>query len=550
MPFGLCNALATFQRLMNNVLAGLAQTKCLVYLDDVLVIGPSFNEHLANLREVFTRLSHAGLKLKPTKCKLVQRRVEFLGYVVSTEGISADKAKVTAITCFPRPTGLRALRAFLGLTSYYRRFVPCFSAVAQPLYALTRKDVPFQWSEGCETAFVQLKTLLTKSPVLAYPQFGKPFLLETDASGVGLGAVLSQEQPDGTIRPISFASRTLQPHEKAYGISELEALGVVWAVKHYRHYLYGHHCTVFTDHEALKSLLNTPQPSGKLARWGMALQELDLKVEYRPGKANGRADGLSRYPVSLLTTNGEDAQPEVIVAEINNSPPDNDRSEGTAVNHQVQPTTTEVVQECVDLRERQLCDSELKDIVNYLENGELPTEEKMARALVLSSAQFAMVDGVIYHLETDKTLRLVPPVTERYDLFQEAHAGPFSGHLREAKIHSQLSKHYWWPGMRRDIARWCRACLSCASRGTGHPIRPPLTPIPVHGPFDRVGVDVVQMPKMKRGKTREPLRGGVYGISDELARSIRNFRPDSAYPSQTPRRRSGQSSWCASAAVV
>ena len=136
---------------------------------------------------------------------------------------------------------------------------------------------------------------------------------------------------------------------------------------------------------------------------------------------------LSRYPVSLLTTNGEDAQPEVIVAKINNSPPDNDRSEGTAVNHQVQPTTTEVIQECVDLRERQLCDHELREIVNYLENGELPTEEKMVHALVLSSAQFAMVDGVIYHLETDKTLRLVPPVTERYDLFQEAHAGPFSG---------------------------------------------------------------------------------------------------------------------------
>ena len=140
------------------------------------------------------------------------------------------------------------------------------------------------------------------------------------------GHLISQEQPDGTIRPISFASHTLQPHKKVYGISELEALGVVWPVKHYCHYLYGHPCTVFTDHEALKSLLNTPQPSGKLARWGMALQELDLKVEYRPGKTNGLADALSRYPVSLLTTNCEDAQPEVIVAKINNSPPDNDKS--------------------------------------------------------------------------------------------------------------------------------------------------------------------------------------------------------------------------------
>ena len=289
MPFGLCNAPATFQRLMETVLAGLARDKCLVYLDDILVIGSSFEEHLANLRQVFSRLQKAGLKLKPAKCKLLQREVEFLGHVVSNHGIQADPKKVAAVTEFPKPTDLRALRAFLGLTSYYRRFVPCFSSVASPLYALTRKDTPFEWSSDCATAFTQLKTLLTQSPVLAYPRFSEEFLLETDASGIGLGAVLSQRQPDETIRPISFASRTLQSHEKNYGISELEALGVVWAVKHYRHYLYGHRCTVFTDHEALKSLLNTPQPSGKLARWGMALQELDLKLEYQPGKANGRS---------------------------------------------------------------------------------------------------------------------------------------------------------------------------------------------------------------------------------------------------------------------
>ena len=125
--------------------------------------------------------------------------------------------------------------------------------------------------------------------MLTYPQFDRDFLLETDVSGAGLGAVLSQNQNDDTIRPISYASRTLQPHEQNYGISELEAMGVVWAVKHYRHSLYGHRCIVFTDHEALKSLMNTPHPSGKLARWGMALQELDLQIEYKPGKSNARS---------------------------------------------------------------------------------------------------------------------------------------------------------------------------------------------------------------------------------------------------------------------
>lgn len=193
----------------------------------------------------------------------------------------------TAVTDFPRPTDLKSLHAFLGLTSYYRRFVPCFSTVTQPLYLLTRKNVPFLWSQTSEDAFNHLKTSFTEAPVLAYPQFSRDFLLETDASGKELGAVLSQEQDDQSIRPIAFASRTLQPHERNYGTSEFEALGVVWAVRHFRHYLYGHRCTVFTDHEALKSLLNTPHPSGKLAR------DLNLKIEYRPGKGNTKADALS-----------------------------------------------------------------------------------------------------------------------------------------------------------------------------------------------------------------------------------------------------------------
>ena len=481
MPFGLCNAPATFQRLMENVLAGLARDKCLVYLDDILVIGQSLDEHLSNLREVFSRLQRAGLRLKPTKCKLLRKEVEFLGHVVSRYGIKADPKKVTAVAEFPPPKDLRALRAFLGLTSYYRRFVPCFSAIAQPLYALTRKDTQFNWSAECETAFDHLKMILTKAPILAYPRFGEEFLLETDASGVGLGAVLSQEQPDKTIRPVAFASRTLQQHERNYGISELEGLGVVWAVKHFRHYLYGHRCTVFTDHEALKSLLNTAHPSGKLARWGMALQELDLKIEYRPGKSNGRADALSRYPVSLLTSDCSSTQTAAVIANVDASSSRAESGEGRT------------------LAERQREDTSLAIILAYLQRGELPEEEEIARQLVLGESVYTVLEGVLYHVEPDKTLRIIPPTSERRKLFSEAHEGPFSGHLREAKMHSQLSRHYWWRGMRRDISCWCRACLPCAKRGVGRPARPFLTPIPVNGPFDRVGVDVMKMPKTKGG---------------------------------------------------
>jgi len=190
--------------------------------------------------------------------------MDYLGYVVSSGGIAADPKKVSAVDSFPRPTNLRSLRSFLKLTSYYCQFIPYYSVVAQPLYRLTHKNTPYKWTEKCEEAFVKLKRALSQAPVLAYPCFTESFLLETDL-GEGLGDVLSQHQNDNTIQPIVFASRTLQPHEKNHGISELEGLGVVWAAKHFRHYLYGHPCTVFTDHEALKSLLHTPHPSGELA---------------------------------------------------------------------------------------------------------------------------------------------------------------------------------------------------------------------------------------------------------------------------------------------
>ena len=230
-------------------------------------MGRRFEEHLTNLGKVLQRLREAGLKLKPQKCYFLKDRVEYLGHIVSAEGVGVDPRKTQAVREFPQPLNLKALRSFLGLASYYKRFIPKFSSVAAPLHALTRKNAQFVWTPTCQQAFDHLKQLMTDAPVLAYPDFEQPFLLETDASGTGLGAVLAQKQEDGSVRPVAYASRTLQNHEKNYRVTELEGLGVVWATKHFRPYLYGHPCDVYTDHEALKALLNTPQPSGKLARW-------------------------------------------------------------------------------------------------------------------------------------------------------------------------------------------------------------------------------------------------------------------------------------------
>ena len=468
MPFGLCNAPSTFQRLMERVLTGLARDVCIVYLDDILVMATTFEEHLFNLRCVFDRLRNAGLRLKPSKCYLARRKVEYLGYVISDRGVAADPKKIKAVQEFPTPTNLKQLRSFLGLASYYRRFICNFSKVANPLFALMKKDAVYEWTPQCQGIFEELKKLLTSSPILAFPDFSKGFLLATDASGVGLGAVLSQVQDDSSIRPIAYASRTLQKHESNYGVTELEALGVVWAVKHFRSYLYGHRCDVYTDHEALKSLLNTPQPSGRLARWGMALQELDIHIHYRPGKVNTNADALSHGAI-IQTDNL--TVPWTVMG---------------AVQADVQPA-----KEGEEI-------TEISEVV-FLEDGVLPNNDQRARELSLTQAQYEVIDNVLYHIEPDKTLRIVLPTVDQKVVFDEVHSGILGAHLREAKIHGQLSKHYWWPRMRADINTWCRECKTCAAHNVGQGIKPPLTPIPVAGPFDRVGVDFIKFPKSKKG---------------------------------------------------
>lgn len=256
MPFGLCNAPATFQRVMQRVLAGLEWKSCFIYLDDVLVASPSFSEHIGHLREVFTRLRAANLRLKPTKCGLLKDEVSFLGHVVSTKGIQPDPTKTEKMKSYPRPTTAMEVRRFLGLASYYRRFVSGFATIAAPLRNLIKKDVVFHWDEKTEDSFNQLKQALLSAPLLVYPRFGpdSTFILETDASITGLGAVLSQVQEDGEIHPVAYASRSVDKHERNYGISELETLGLVWAVRYFRPYLLGHQCVVYTDHIACLSI--------------------------------------------------------------------------------------------------------------------------------------------------------------------------------------------------------------------------------------------------------------------------------------------------------
>lgn len=225
-------------------------------------------------------MDKAGLKLSPEKCFFFKDELPFLGHVISCNGIQTDPEKLRTIKEFPIPKDLTQLRGFIALASYYRKFVKNFSSIAEPLNRLLKKNTPFIWGKDQIKSFEQLKTCLMTPPILSYPNFEKPFILYTDASTFALGAILSQESED---KKEHVTSRTLNKHERNYGITELECLAVVWAVKHFHHYLHGQKFTVITDHAALRYLLNMTNPTGKLGRWLMTLNTYDLEIINRPG---------------------------------------------------------------------------------------------------------------------------------------------------------------------------------------------------------------------------------------------------------------------------
>lgn len=294
MPFGLCNAPATFQRLMDTVLRDILWQFVVVYIDDINVGSKTFDEHLQHLEQVFLRLEQAGLKLSPEKCFFFKDKIPFLGHVVSREGIQTDPEKLRTIKEFPVPNDLTQLRGFIALASYYRKFVKGFSSIAEPLNRLLKKNTPYIWSKDQHDAFEKLKTCLMTPPVLAYPNFEKPFILYTDASTFALGAILSQKNENNRECVIAYASRTLNKHERNYSITELECLAVIWSVRHFHQYLHGQKFTVITDHAALRYLMNLSNPVGKLGRWLMTLNGYELEIINRPGKLHSNVDTLSR----------------------------------------------------------------------------------------------------------------------------------------------------------------------------------------------------------------------------------------------------------------
>ena len=295
MPFGLCNAVATFQRLMDVVLSGMHFLACIVYLDDIIVFSRTPEQHLDRLEQVFDRLERAGLKMKPDKCELLKTRLVFLGHVLTAEGVGTDPEKTAAIEEWPTPTTTTQCRAFYGLASYYRRFVKNFAGLAAPLHELMKKHQRFFWDEDKQEAFDALKEALSSPPILIMPTDDGDYILDTDASEFAIGAVLSQVQ-DGQEKVVAYASRSLDKRERNYCVTRKELLAIVHFLKHFKQYLLGRHFRVRTDHAALTWLRRVPEPIGQQARWLEQMEEFDFSVEHRAGRSHANADGLSRKP--------------------------------------------------------------------------------------------------------------------------------------------------------------------------------------------------------------------------------------------------------------
>jgi hypothetical protein len=289
MSFGLTNAPAYFMYLMNSVFMTELDKFVVVFIDDILIYSKNSEDHAKHLRIVLQKLRDHRLYAKFSKCEFWIDTVKFLGHTVSSNGISVDPSKVQEVMDWQPPTSVHQIRSFLGLAGYYRRFIPDFSRIAKPMTELLKKGIKFVWTKKCEEAFHALRAHLTTAPVLAQPDNSKPFDVYCDASGIGLGCVLMQNN-----RVIAYASRALRPHEQNYPTHDLELAAVIHALKIWRHHLMGTKCNIYTDHKSLKYIFTQADLNMRQRRWLELIKDYDLEVHYHPGKANVVADALSR----------------------------------------------------------------------------------------------------------------------------------------------------------------------------------------------------------------------------------------------------------------
>ncbi|XP_038062329.1 uncharacterized protein LOC119732798 [Patiria miniata] len=534
MPFGLCNSPATFQRLMQRCLGDQALSSLLIYLDDIIVFSTTFDEHLKRLELVFSRLQQHGLKVKPAKCSFFKTEVNYLGHlVVAGEGVRPDPEKIATVKDWPQPTTVTELRSFLGFTGFFRKFICQYSSIASPLFAYLKgpmkkgKTKPrppggkVDLDDAAVSAISTLKTRLTEGPVLQFADFSQPFVVETDASSTGLGAVLSQQQEDGSKAVIAYASRSLRPAERNdrnYSAFKLELLAVRWAVcQAFRDYLMGNRCTIYTDHNPLK-YLDTANLSAVELRWVQQLSAFDYQLEYRTGKSNQAPDALSRLnPKSPDEPPCLQIGPEVEISSCavqaicgsvhaNSDIPH-------ALLHHIRVERHEGSQ-CLpgytaeELRSLQDRDIILHRVLTYFGRGHKPNKHERrddpreVAAILKHWNQLLCKDGVLYRRSTFRggvqSERLVTPAQLQDIVLSSFHDD--MGHFGARRTLKLIQPLFFWPKMESSIRSWCQRCERCAvgKRPVRH-TKPPMGNLRATAPLEVIAMDFTVLEQSSSG---------------------------------------------------
>lgn len=519
MPFGLCNAPSTFQRLMERMFGSQHFQTLLLYLDDVIVFSSSIDEHLERLDKVLSRLHQEGLKVKLEKCCFFKSEVKYLGHVISNKGVSTDPEKIAVVADWARPRDISALRSFLGFASYYRRFVKGFSVIAAPLYRLIgelggNKDkktghraIHSAWTEACENSFNELKVCLTTTPVLAYANFSLPFVLEVDASQSGLGAVLSQEQ-DGKIRPLAYASRTLSRAEKKmpnYSSMKLEFLALKWAMAEmFREYLLGHKCIVWTDNNPL-SHLSTAKLGAAELRWAAELEAFDYVIRYRSGRANTNADSLSRQYYSEGTALVDQVLPGTSVPTSLGQVLD--QTQISAFQSEVSVLPAYSVN---DLAVFQQADPVIKAFLYFWQRKQRPNHaerkelSKPVLELVRQWDRLVERDRILYRTTWrpdggEEVLQILLPERLQREVLHQLHQG--HGHQGVERTTELVRSRCYWPSMYTAIKKWCQQCERCTLAKPAHLVgKAPMGHLIAARPNQLLAIDFTFLERSRDGR--------------------------------------------------